>query len=123
MTYAALTMLPRYPSSAGGGGANEDLSLALLYQLKLPIEFARFAQMCITLDNQARMRKNTPSRLVPLSLPLTQNAEPAPNPISAPSSGGGDPMDLSKASSACGPLTAEEKKHRLSIISITTAVV
>ena len=49
-------------------GGNEDLSLALPHQLSLPIEFARFAQMCITLDNQARMRKTTPSRLVPPSL-------------------------------------------------------
>ena len=78
-------------------GGNEDLSLALPHQLSLPIEFARFAQMCITLDNQARIAQNY---AIQPSLPLTQNAEPAPNPISAPSNGGGDPMDLSKASSA-----------------------
>ena len=81
MTYTALTMLPRYPSSVGGG-ANENLTLALSYQLNLLIEFEKFTYICITLNNQARMHNTMPSRLIPLSLPLTQNAKPAVNPIS-----------------------------------------
>ena len=39
-------------------GVNDELSIALSYQLDPPTEFALFPQMCITLDNQARMRKN-----------------------------------------------------------------
>ena len=42
-------------------------------------------------------------------LDAAENAKPVPN----PSNGGGNLMDLSKASSARGPLTVEEKKHRL----------
>ena len=73
--------------------------------------------MYFTLDNQVRMHKTSPFRLVPLSLPQTQNAKLAPNPISVPSNAGGNLMDLSMASSARSPLTVEEKKHWLSIIA------
>ena len=73
--------------------------------------------MCITLDNQVRMHKISPFRLVPLSLPLTQNAKLALNPISVPSNAGGNVMDLLKASNAHSPLTVEEKKHQLSRIA------
>ena len=87
-------------------GVNDDLSVALSYELNPPMEFAQFAQMCITLDNQARMRKTTPRWIAPsLSSP-----QAPPNPVAASN---GDPMDLSQASHARGPLSAEEKKHRL----------
>ena len=107
MTYAAVLSLDDATKiSFFHRGVNDDLSVALSYQLNPPMEFAQFAQMCITLDNQARMRKTTPRWIAPsLSSP-----QAPPNPVAASN---GDPMDLSQASHARGPLSAEEKKHRL----------
>ena len=56
-------------------GVNEELSLALSYQINLPTTFASFAQMCITLDNQVKIRR---TRTKELSVNRARFLEPAP---------------------------------------------
>ena len=106
-------------------GVNEELSLALSFQIDPPTEFALFARMCITLDNQVKMRKNR--KPIPASIPAYS---PAPPPVSelpvppangpsvtprvhAPESApGGDSMDVSAVSHNRGPLSEAEKQYR-----------
>lgn len=58
-TYAAILSLDDATKiSFFKRGVNEELSLALSYQRDIPLQFDSFAQVCITLDNQARMCKN-----------------------------------------------------------------
>ena len=59
------------------------LSLALSFQIDPPAEFALFAQMCVTLDNQVKMHKNCKpvsiSASIPASIPASVPAYvPAP---------------------------------------------
>ena len=86
-------------------GINEELSLALSFQIDPPIEFALFARRCITLDNQVnqvKMRKiRRPASVSAFIL--------TPEPQGFPD---GDPMDLSAVSHNRGPLSEAEKRYR-----------
>ena len=107
-------------------GVNEELSLALSYQINLPTTFASFAQMCITFDNQVKIRKTRTKELSvnrarflepapvirPLPDPEPQVNKPQANEPQANEPQAGEPMDLSLASQSRGPLSKAEKGYR-----------
>ena len=80
---------------------NEELSLALLYQINLPTTFALFVQMCITRDNQVKIRK---TRTKELSVNRARFLEPAPviGPLPDPESQVNEPQ--ANQPQACEPI-------------------
>jgi len=94
-------------------GANQGLKTALSYQASPPETFDEFVQLCIKLDNKAKLLRSQSSRPGPQNAPAhTPAPRPAPSTASGTAAG---PMDLSQATRTPGkrgPLSPELRKYR-----------
>lgn len=95
-------------------GANQGLKTALSYQASPPENFDEFVQLCIKLDNRAKLLHSQSSHPRPAAPTLAPPHVPRPLPSTASGSAAG-PMDLSQADRTPrkrGPLSAELRKYR-----------
>jgi len=96
-------------------GANQGLKTALSHQASPPDTFDKFVQLCIKLDNKAKLLRSQSSRLVYQNAPAhapTPPTRPTPSTTSGTAAG---PMDLSQAARTPGkrgPISLKLRKYR-----------
>lgn len=93
-------------------GAHQDLKMALSYQADLPECWDDFVQLCIKLDNRARMLCGT--RDHPPATPWAPRPGPTPSASTATGTATG-PMDLSQVNRTPqkrGTISPELRKYR-----------
>ena len=97
-------------------GANQDLKTVLSYQASLPETFDEFVQLCIKLDNRAKLLRSQSHRPAHTGPAPTTRPGPAPAPTPGTASGtASGPMDLSQADRTPrkrGPLSPELRRYR-----------
>jgi len=90
-------------------GTNQGLKTALSYQASPPDTFDEFVQLCIKLDNKAKLLRSQSSCPAPQNTPVPR---PAPSTTTGTAAG---PMDLSQAARTPGkrgPISPELCKYR-----------